>query len=134
MSRAPRKPLGSLMDEDDHKLVAAVSREGGLGGQTPVARSKPASIVEGTPSIDQKINEVKKEEKEQRADTKKAGELRPTINQSSQLGQAIKVALESVDPHMRKAIKPLVVISDFLAENDEELAELFRKTNILQRR
>ncbi|MCF7701680.1 hypothetical protein [Loktanella sp. M215] len=59
-------------------------------------------------------------------------QLRVTVAQSSDLALAIHDKLLSLSPDAQKFASPAILLREFLREHDDELAEIFRKTNGLQ--
>ena len=76
--------------------------------QTPARKPEPAAVA---------------------ADLK---QLRVTVAHSSDLALAIREKLLSLSPDAQKFASPGILLREFLRDHDEELAEIFRKTNELQ--
>jgi hypothetical protein len=56
-------------------------------------------------------------------------QLRVTVAHSSDLALAIRDKILSLSPDARKFASPAILLREFLRDHDEELAEIFRKTN-----
>lgn len=56
-------------------------------------------------------------------------QLRVTVAHSSDLALAIRDKILSLSPDARKFASPAILLREFLREHDEELAQIFRKTN-----
>jgi hypothetical protein len=59
-------------------------------------------------------------------------QLRVTVAHSSDLALAIREKILSLSPDAQKFASPAILLREFLREHDEELAEIFCKTNGLQ--
>lgn len=134
MSRSPRRKLGLPLDADDMALVNKTAREGGLlpsddAGQSvetptisePVVRSKPEAAME--PAKPQKAKDAPK---------LKYQDLRPSVAPDSKLADALQSALDKLDDKTRNFVSPVTVLRQFLADNDELLAKLFKENNSLK--
>jgi len=56
-------------------------------------------------------------------------QLRVTVAHSSDLALAIRDKILSLSPDAQKFASPAILLREFLREHDEELAQIFRKTN-----
>ena len=92
----------------------------------PAERQPSAETANFAPTNTEPTSARKTEPAAVAADLK---QLRVTVAHSSDLALAIREKLLSLSPDAQKFASPAILLREFLREHDEELAEIFRKTN-----
>ena len=156
VERKPRQkmPVPGLTDRD-RASIATTAKANGLGKTeadtsqselTPAPSKAPPADIQSdhTPnaapteqqSSDETVNiaspntaQTPASKPEPAAAAVDPKQLRVTVAHSSDLALAIRDKILSLSPDARKFASPAILLREFLREHDEELAQIFRKTN-----
>jgi hypothetical protein len=156
VERKPRQkmPVPGLTDRD-RASIATTAKANGLGkteadtsqseltpapSKAPPAHTKPDNTSNAEPveplSSDETVNfaptstaPTRTRKSEPAAAAVDLKQLRVTVAHSSDLALAIHNKILSLSPDARKFASPAILLREFLREHDEELAQIFRKTN-----
>jgi hypothetical protein len=156
VERKPRQkmPIPGLTDRD-RASIATTAKANGLGKTeadtsepepTPApSKAPPADTMPDQPpnaapteqqSSDETVNiappntaQTPARKPEPAAAAVDLKQLRVTVAHSSDLALAIRDKILSLSPDAQKFASPAILLREFLREHDEELAQIFRKTN-----
>ncbi len=137
MPDTPRRRLPLPMDDTDERTLARTAERGGLQPSQPAAaRATPTADAEASVTRVAPSHAAERASNERSAGSPEEvfsrNDLRPQIGQTSALAAALTEVFANLDPVARKYVKPASVLKDFFAENDAELARLFRNANTLK--
>lgn len=131
MARKPRQKFGGLeLSKRDQDLVDKTAGEGGLS-QTTQQKTKAAA----KPAPAKPVNKTTKtlvSQPPKPSVTFTAKDLRCYIRKDSLLAAALVDQVTSLDPVAQRLVVPSTVLKQFITDNDEMLAELFRTNNALK--
>ncbi|MCF7701542.1 hypothetical protein [Loktanella sp. M215] len=159
VERKPRQkmPVPGLTDRD-RASIATTAKANGLGQtEADTSQSEPTPALSKAPPAHTKSDHASKAAPAERQSSEETmnfaptptaqtparkpepaavaadlKQLRVTVAHSSDLALAIREKLLSLSPDAQKFASPGILLREFLRDHDEELAEIFRKTNELQ--
>lgn len=137
MSDGPRRRLPLPMDDSDEKILSRTFERGGFKsakGSAPhgAAHShdynKPgdAAPAGSLHAAFPGVSDIQPESIFSHND------LRPQIGQTSALADGLAEVFAKLDSAARKYVKLASVLKDFLAEHDDDLAKIFRESNVFK--